>query len=111
MEEKIINITSGPNREDLFDGQRLFAEKRTVPFTVEINDKEFTLRVIMAGIKPEDGSGRSWNLEFVITVHDLIGAEISPEINKMLSGKKHIAVTAYYSTHRRKGTITFKTEN
>jgi hypothetical protein len=102
-----IQITDGPSREELFDGMRLFAEKRTILFTVKVNEKDYHLRVKMLGIEAEDGSGNSWNLKFVITTFELMGAKVSPEIKKVLSGNKHVTVAVYYSTHKRTGTIKF----
>jgi hypothetical protein len=36
----IIEITNGPSREELFDGLRLFSEKRLIPFLVKKDEKE-----------------------------------------------------------------------
>lgn len=74
--KKIIEITDGPSREEIFDGLRLFAEKRLVPFRFkvrEISDKEIMVAVFVIGIEAvDDGgpdyhpSGHSWNFTFLV---------------------------------------------
>ncbi len=67
--KKTIEITNGPSREELFDGLRLFSEKRLIPFCVKMNEKERFLAVIIDSIQAVDdgsteyhASGHSWNL-------------------------------------------------
>ena len=61
-----IAITNGPSREELFDGLRLFAEKREVGFNFVSNGRDITLPFIIQSIEVEDGSGHSWNLKMVL---------------------------------------------
>ena len=96
---KTIVITSGPSREELFDGLRLFAEKRVIGFTIENNGRQMTPVVLMQGIEPEDGGGQSWNIKFLIS-EGFVGKAANP-----LNPQSKL-VKAYYSTRTRKGTIT-----
>ncbi|MCX6756140.1 MAG: hypothetical protein NTX85_02280 [Candidatus Nomurabacteria bacterium] len=108
-----IQILNGPSREELFDGLRLFAEKREVGFNLESNGREITLPFIMQSIEPEDGSGNSWNTKMNLHV-DSLGKDfyqIPLEIRKAFLGtptKKVIQVKTYYSTKTRKGVITLE---
>lgn len=73
---KKIEITDGPSREELFDGLRLFAEKRLIPFRFrasEISDKQIMVAVLLSAIEAVDdggtdyhASGHSWNLIFSV---------------------------------------------
>lgn len=107
MSQKTIQITSGPSREELFDGLRLFAEKREVGFNIEDNGRLLTLPVIMQGIQPEDGSGQSWNVVINIEVKHLLRLGLPVEVKTVFAGKKVVQVKAYYSTRTRRGVITF----
>ena len=128
--KKIIAITNGPSREELFDGLRLFSEKRLVPFQVIKNENEKYFAVIIHSIEAEDGSGQSWNLTFSVNSkylsdeffiekvkkeeYYIIAHKVDfnyfrqlieegypiPELRKDL-----VRVKVYYSTKTRKGTI------
>jgi len=73
---KTIEITDGPSREEIFDGLRLFAEKRLIPFRFmvsEISDKQTMVAVLINAIEAVDdggadyhASGHSWNLNFSV---------------------------------------------
>ncbi len=129
--KKTIEITNGPSREELFDGLRLFAEKRLIPFCVKMNEKERFLAVIINSIQVEDGSGQSWNL--TLQANKLLVSEeifvdkpekketgvyakkVSFEFFRQLAEedyllqeyrKNQITVKAYYSTKTCKGVIT-----
>ncbi|MFZ2205472.1 MAG: hypothetical protein WAV23_02695 [Minisyncoccia bacterium] len=108
-----IQILSGPSREELFDGLRLFFEKRTVNFTVE-NDNGRSKRglpTIIQCIEPEDGSGDSWNIRFNIPTEDLLRLDYSFFPDNFYDShvnKKMVGVKAYYSTKSRVGTITIE---
>lgn len=108
MSQKTIQITSGPSREELFDGLRLFAEKREVGFSIEDNGRLLTLPVIMQGIYPEDGSGQSWNVVINIEVKNLLRLGLPVEVRTVFAGKKVVQVKTYYSTRTRKGVITLE---
>ena len=128
---KTIEITNGPSREELFDGLRLFAEKRLIPFCVKMNEKEKFVAVIINSIQAEDGSGQSWNLTFYINERfvsesffvdkpekketGVYAKKINFEFFRQLAEenyllqefrKDQITVKAYYSTKTRKGVIT-----
>lgn len=111
MENK-IQISNGPSREELFDGLRLFAEKREVAFLIENNDgKQISLPFIMQSIQAEDGSGNSWNIQMNLHLKSLgENSMMTPIIlRKEFFGnpiKNAIVVKAYYSTKTRRGTIT-----
>ncbi|MBP6904885.1 MAG: hypothetical protein KBB91_02420 [Candidatus Pacebacteria bacterium] len=107
MSQKTIPITNGPSREELFDGSRLFAEKREVVFNIEDNGRSLALPVIMQGIQPEDGSGQSWNVVFNIEVKHLLRLGLPVDVKSVFTGKKVVQMKAYYSTKTRKGVITF----
>lgn len=129
--ETTIEITNGPSREEMFDGLRLFSEKRLIPFIIKKDDVERWVAVIVTSIQAEDGSGQSWNLTLSINKKF-----ISPDffIQKPVKKEEHviakkmtfeafrwdckdnylvgefrkdaITVRTYYSTKTRKGTIT-----
>lgn len=73
---KKIEITDGPSREEMFDGLRLFVEKRLIPFRFmvsEISDKQTMVAVLLSAIEAVDdggtdhhASGHSWNLIFSV---------------------------------------------
>ena len=103
---KTLKITSGPSREELFDGLRLFAEKRPVGFVIENNGRQMTPIVWMHGIEAEDGSGQSWNIKFSIA-ENFVGEMPYPiDVSKPVPPVNSVTVTAYYSTKTRTGTIT-----
>lgn len=125
-----IEITNGPSKEELFDGLRLFNEKRLLPFQVTKDGKEKYFAVIVQSIEAEDGSGQSWNLTFEVNskylsdkfllektekkephvishkvdfnhFRQLVEERYSiPELRKDL-----VRVKVFYSTKARKGTI------
>ena len=102
--ETRIEIINGPSREELFDGLRLFAEKRAVGFVIENNGREMTPIVWMHSIEAEDGSGHSWIIKFSIG-ESFIGKMPYPiNLSKPLQ-MKSVTVKAYYSTKTRKGVI------
>lgn len=131
METKIIEISNGPSREELFDGLRLFSEKRLVPFLVLKNGIEKYFAVIIHSIEAEaeDGSGQSWNLTFSVNAKFLYDEFFVEKVKKeeYVIAKKVdfnyfrqlieegypipelrkdlVKVKAYYSTKTRKGTI------
>lgn len=102
--QRTIQIVSGPSREELFDGLRLFAEKRLVVFRT-LNNGSFQLsRVKIQGIALEDGSGDSWNV--TISIDETFLREM-PSIDLRKQNKRsYVSVVAYYSTKSRTGTIT-----
>jgi hypothetical protein len=108
MSQKTIQIANGPSREELFDGLRLFAEKREVGFVIEHNGTQLTLPVIMQGIQSEDGSGQSWNIMFNIEVKTMLRLSLPVEVKTVFEKKKTWAVKAYYSTKTRKGAVIFE---
>jgi hypothetical protein len=77
--KKLVEITDGPSREEMFDGLRLFAEKRLIPFRFmvsEISDKQKMVAVLINAIEAVDdggvdyhASGHSWNLNFSVNKH------------------------------------------
>lgn len=105
---KTIQITSGPSREELFDGLRLFSEKRVVDFLIVNNGRQVNLPVIMQSIQAEDGSGHSWNVSFVIEVKTLLRISLPVDVITVFAGKKAITAKAYYSTKNRRGRITIE---
>lgn len=64
--QNIIEITNGPSREELFDGLRLFSEKRLIPFVIKKDEGERWVAVIINSIQAKDGNSQSWNLTFSI---------------------------------------------
>ncbi|MFA5024647.1 MAG: hypothetical protein WC523_06900 [Patescibacteria group bacterium] len=74
--KKTIEITDGPSREEMFDGLRLFSERRLIPFRFrvrEISDKQTMVAVLVGAIEAVDdggddyrASGHSWNLTFSV---------------------------------------------
>lgn len=107
-----IQITSGPSREELFDGLRLFAEKRQVGFLFENNGRQITLPFSMQSIQAEDGSGNSWNVQMVLHIESFKKQDfalIPITLRMAFIGhvtKTAIVVKGYYSTKKRKGVIT-----
>lgn len=104
--KKQFKITSGPSREELFDGQRLFAERRFVEFVIENNGREMRPMVWMCGIEPEDGSGQSWNIKFSLAENFVNKMPYQIDLSKSVPPIKSVTVKAYYSTKTRTGTIT-----
>lgn len=116
--KKTIEIINGPSREELFDGLRLSAEKRLIPFS--ITDKFWrnyggiTIKTMIQSIQIEDGSGQSWNISFSVRVGDFTPMfdfkEFFPN-EEVSNARKHmteIMVKAYYSTKTRNGVITME---
>jgi hypothetical protein len=103
---KTITISNGASREELFDGLRLFSEKRETSFLIENNGRQIALPVVMQSIQAEDGSGHSWNITFVIEVQTLLMLSLPVDVRTVFAGKKAIIAKAYYSTKNRKGAIT-----
>ncbi len=99
--KKIIEITNGPSREELFDGLRLFAEKRLIPFRFKVNEiseKQKMVAVIIDSIQAEDDgsneccpSGHSWNITFYVNklfVSDEIFVDKPAKIERGVIAKK-----------------------
>lgn len=115
---KKIKILNGPSREELFDGLRLFSEKRTVGFTIELAEgKKEECLVLMTGISLPSEVGRAfkaWHLEFLIAKPLLQGlvAKMPGPIDPTAEHYKVelSPVKAYYSTQTRNGTITHDVE-
>ncbi|MEI7765747.1 MAG: hypothetical protein WCI93_04170 [bacterium] len=128
-----IEITNGPSREEMFDGLRLFSEKRLVPFIIEKNNMERWVAVIVNSIQAEDESGHSWNLTLFIgkkfISEDFFVSKPEKKEEGVISKKVDFAffrqlceddylveafkknlvkVKAYYSTKTRKGYISFQ---
>ncbi len=107
-----IQITSGPSREELFDGLRLFSEKRIVPFKIELNGSRNVPATYIQGITAQDESGESWNLILVIRKDFIMFNVKDGNIDAhwlMKDGEKlpeFVIVRASYSSRTRKGTIT-----
>ena len=102
----LIIITSGPSREELFDGLRLLAEKRTISFSIEeLGGNEVDIKVRMKSIQNDDGSGLHWQISFTFEakILDLYFPDIAEEV--LFDRKQRIEAKGYYSTHVRKGTI------
>jgi hypothetical protein len=129
--KNFIEITNGPSKEELFDGLRLHAEKRLVPFCIEKDKKEKYVAVIINFIQAEDGSGHSWNLMFYINKHfvselffidkpekketGVVAKKVNFDFFRQLTDENYltgkcreelITVKAHYSTKTRKGVIT-----
>jgi hypothetical protein len=108
-----ITITNGPSREELFDGLRLFAEKRAVPFTLEDKRKEILFTAYIIGIEVVDKKGEWWNLKlrirksFVALNHEDDYFDVHPFFNDKTNSRKFLPVDARFSTKKRKGVITF----
>ncbi len=74
--KKLIEITDGPSREELFDGLRLFSERRLTAFRFrvsEISEKEAMVAVLISAIEAVDDGGADyrpngnlWNITFSI---------------------------------------------
>lgn len=105
---KTIQIVNGPSREELFDGLRLFAEKREVGFMIVDNGRQMTLPTILQSIQAEDGSGQSWNLKIKVEVKDLLKLSLPVQVRNVFAGEKTIRISAYYSSKNRKGTFTLE---
>ncbi|MEI7451776.1 MAG: hypothetical protein WCK37_01080 [Candidatus Falkowbacteria bacterium] len=107
-----ILIANGPSREELFDGLRLFTEKRVVNFIIEDNGRQMTLPAIMQGISPEDGSGQCWNINFLVDTKIFLNLNLTPDIRSKANKKGILAikVKAYYSTKLRRGAINCEIE-
>ncbi|MCX6755666.1 MAG: hypothetical protein NT068_04005 [Candidatus Nomurabacteria bacterium] len=96
-----LEITGGPSREELFDGLRLLSEKRQIPFTFKATKGTELIMplVTMQSIAAEDGSGHSWNITFLVKkCFVVIGSK----------DESLVTVKAYYSSMRRKGTVTYQ---
>lgn len=128
--KKFIKIVNGPSREELFDGLRLYSEKRLIPFIIKKDDVERWTAVVITSIQAEDGNGQSWNLTFSINQKYLLDdffvevKKVEPHViakkvdfsyfrqlceENYLVGefrKDVVTVKAYYSTKTREGTIT-----
>lgn len=127
---KTIQITNGPSREELFDGLRLFAEKRLVPFCMKMQEEEKYVAVAISSIEAEDGSGHSWNLKVTVNQYFITESFFSSKKREVEKGvaavkvcfetfknmveenylvsdfrKETVTINAYYSTKTRKGTI------
>ena len=105
---KTIQITSGPSREELFDGLRLFSEKRQVGFLIVDNGRQMTLPTIMQSIQAEDGSGQSWNISIIVEVKDLLALSLPVNVKQVFAGHKSVRIKAYYSSKNRKGAFTLE---
>lgn len=105
MLKQTIQISSGPSREELFDGLRLFAEKRTTSFVIKDNGRLVTLPVVMRVIGAEDGGGESWNIEFNVLTRRLLELSLLVELKELIKNNSSIHTKAYYSTKRRTGVI------
>jgi hypothetical protein len=123
-------IINGPSREELFDGLRLFNEKRLIPLLFKKHEKEKYSAVIINSIEAEDGSGDSWNITFYINNNHLTDSFFSKPSEKPEHGvyakkinfdgfrelvkgnylvgeyrKDTVLVKAYYSTKTRRGVL------
>ncbi len=111
---KQISILSGPSREELFDGLRLFTEKRPVSFTISQNGIEQKVLVVMQGLTAEDGSGNNWNIKIVVAAPILEGLvakmpyPIDPTNELHCKSVRLTVVEGFYSTHTRKGHVQIK---
>lgn len=127
-----IEISNGPSREELFDGLRLFSEKRLIPFIIKKDEVERWVAVIINSIEAEDGSGYSWNLTFSVNSkylsdeffvekakkeENVIVKKVDFNFFRQLCEDNYlvgecrkdlIVIKAYYSTKTRKGTVIFK---
>ncbi len=127
--ETTIEITNGPSREELFDGLRLFSEKRLVPFLVLKNGMEKYFAGIIHSIEVGDGGDQSWNLTFSVSAKFLYDEFFVEKIKKEEYVIAHkvdfnhfkqlieegypipelrkdlVRVKVFYSTKTRKGTI------
>lgn len=127
--KKTIEISNGPSREELFDGLRLFSEKRLVPFQIIQNGIEKYFAAIIHSIEAEDGNGQSWNLAFSLNrlflsdeffekvakkESHVIAKKVDFNYFKQLIEERYpmpdyskdlVRVKVYYSTKTRKGTI------
>jgi len=98
-----ITIASGPSREELFDGLRLFIEKRVINFNFKKNGTEIKVPLIIQGIEAEDGSGESWIIKFAIDYKKFIVYPLF--CGELASNSVDLKSKAYYSTKNRTGTI------
>ncbi len=104
MSIESIVITSGPSREELFDGLRLFSEKRYVEFKLKHREETITISSIIQGIEPEDGSGQSWIIKFNVE-KKYFNYIVWPAKLKLLLNKDFLTIQAYYSTKNRRGSL------
>lgn len=100
-----MKIVSGPSREELFDGLRLFSEKRLVKFVVENNGETVVLPTRMHSIQAEDGSGQSWNICFFVEVKALLRLSLPVQLKTILANKVEIILKGHYSTKIREGIL------
>lgn len=105
---KTIEISNGPSREELFDGLRLFSEKRQVGFLIIDNGRQMTLPTIMQSIQAEDGSGQSWNISINVEIKDMLLLSLPINVRQLFAKHKSVGIKAYYSSKNRKGVITLE---
>ncbi|GEM_PF-3320594 len=130
-----IEILNGPSREELFDGLRLFGEKRLVPFLIKKDDRERYVAVKINSI--EALSDQSWIITLWINkkciepsyflhhkqeeggviskkVSGVIRKKVSFELFRKLAEEKYllqefqkdlIVIKVHFSTKSRKGYI------
>ncbi len=113
MSYKTFLINHGPSNEVMFDGLRLIAERRPVPFEFTVNGIQKKTDVIMHSIRDEAETGWSWVIEFSMQKEFLIDG--GPHSSQIGTGplKLHhpIAVKGYYSTKTRNGFFVVKEED
>ncbi len=103
-----IQIANGPSREELFDGLRLFSEKRQVNFHFEDHGRPLiTLPTTIIGIEAEDGSGQSWNIKLMVNLKDLPQFKFPVDFRLLFNKKPIVCFKVYYSTKNRKGILSF----
>lgn len=108
MLQNTIEIANGPSREELFDGLRLFSEKRTVDFVFINNTRSLiTLATSIKSIEPEDESGHYWNIKLLIKRKDLPQFKLPVEFRLLFFKKDSFIFKAHYSSKNRVGEITF----
>ncbi|HEX9058659.1 MAG TPA: hypothetical protein VF941_00605 [Clostridia bacterium] len=108
-----ISITGGPSREELFDGLRLFFEKREVHFLSHYagtGSHRALQSSIIKGIESLDDVGERWKLKLYLWDYN-----IRPKDLTYFHGKRsthhgqvknmQVIVEAEYSTRTRKGFI------
>lgn len=119
---KTISITNGPSKKELFDGLRLFSEKKIkVSFVIKDSEKKFDLPVlggklvprkilksVIQSIQAEDGSGHSWNISICVEGKDLLNLSLPVDVKIVFGKQKIITLKGYYSTKTKKGHITFE---
>lgn len=130
--KKTIQISNGPSREELFDGLRLFSEKRMIPFCVQKDSEEKHVAALINAIEAEDGSGQSWNLQICLNKKFLsdqfftksekkelgvVAKKVDFTFFRKLIEERYpmpemsddlVRVKVYYSTKTRKGVISFE---